>query len=150
MWNVLAHLVAPRGRRLLNITALVVGIAAMLLIEDSRTGLIVFLASTCVESGLFCLVYGLRSDWRSAAAARAVFWAVLGYFFVSAQALSIYLVGRQPWTDDVRELLYLGLMIAGLNLVATMVDLLGPRIWQRRAPSADSVGGSRQEPPGRA
>lgn len=109
-----------------NTFAALLGVFLVIQIDSPRTGTIVFLAVTAVESGVFSLVYGLRSAWWRADAARAIFWTVLAYFALS----SLLLVGflrpyRYAWFDDLRELLYLGLAVAGLNLVLTLARVLG-------------------------
>jgi hypothetical protein len=125
------------GTRIIVGIAAVIGLVATLSIRDGRTGTIVFLIITAIESGVFSLVYGLRSDWRQAPAARAVFWTVLAYFAVSAQLITMYLwETRYWWTYELRELLYLGLALAGLNLVLTLTRVLGPRVYRRRSAEA--------------
>lgn len=120
------------GNHVANTVAALVGIVLVILVDSPRTGTIVFLSITALESGAFSLIYGLRSDWRKEPAARAVFWAVLAYFAVAAHLLTMYLWPRRFWwTDDLRELLYLGLAVAGLNLVLTVIRLLGRRVYRR-------------------
>lgn len=115
----------PRGTLVLNTAALLVGIILVIAVNAPRVGTIVFLAVTAVESGLFVLIYGLRSEWRREPAARAVFWIVLAYFGNAAHLLTLYgWTNRFWWSDDLRELLYLGLAVAGLNLVLTVVRVL--------------------------
>lgn len=124
----------PSKVRLINSLAFLIGIIVVIAIDTPRTGTIVFLIVTTIESGVFSLVYGLRSDWRREPAARAVFWAVFAYFGVAAQLITMYVWPvRFWWTDDLRELLYLGLALAGLNLVLVLGSVLGPRLY-RRAP----------------
>lgn len=121
-----------RGTLAINAVAALIGIILVITIDAPRTGTIVFLFVTALESGAFSLIYGLRSDWRQEPAARAVFWAVLAYFAITAHLITLYLwTTRWWWTDDLRELLYLGLAIAGLNLVLTLVRVLGRRIYRR-------------------
>lgn len=129
----LGKLITTRtGNQAVNITAALVGIVLVILVDSSRTGTIVFLTVTTVESGAFSLIYGLRSDWRKEPAARAVFWAVLAYFGVAAHLFTLYVWPRRFWwTDDLRELLYLGLAVAGLNLVLTVLRVLGRRVYRR-------------------
>jgi hypothetical protein len=43
---------------------------------------------------------------------------------------------RYWWTYELRELLYLGLALAGLNLVLTLTRVLGPRVYRRRSDEA--------------
>lgn len=120
------------GNRIIITAAGIAGLLAVTLIDSARTGTIVFLTVTTIESGVFSLVYGLRSDWRRAPAGRAVFWAVLAYFGVAAQLVTLYIwPQRFWWTDDLRELLYLGLALAGLNLVLVLTRLLGQRVYRR-------------------
>lgn len=114
-----------RGQRAICSAVALVGIALVILVSDTRIGIIVFVTVTAAESGLFCLVYGLRATWREVDAARAVFWAVLAYFGVSAHLVTLYVWSRRFWwSDDLRELLFLGLVVAGLNLVLTLRRVL--------------------------
>lgn len=120
-----AKLTTPRGILITNTVAALVGLGLAWAIDSPRTGTIIFLAVTAVESGVFSLVYGLRSSWHREPAARAVFWAVLAYFGVAAHLLTLYLwSARFWWTASLRELLYLGLGVAGLNLVLTLGRVL--------------------------
>lgn len=115
----------PRGTVVLNTAALVIGIILVIVVDSPRFGTIFFLAVTAAESGLFVLIYGLKSEWRREPAARAVFWIVLAYFGVAAHLLTLYgWTRRFWWSDDLRELLYMGLAIAGLNLVLTVIRIL--------------------------
>lgn len=126
-------LLSPRGVRTINASAALIGIYAAIQIDNARTGTIVFLAVTAVESGAFSLIYGLRSAWWREPAARAIFWVVLAYFALSSLLLLGFLRPyRYPWWDDLRQLLYLGLAIAGLNLVLTLMRVLGRSMWTRR------------------
>lgn len=121
-----------RGHDAILTAAALCGLVMILTVDSPRTGTIVFLAVTAVESGVFSLVYGLRSDWRTQAAARAVFWAVFAYFWVATQLLTMYIwPQRFWWTYDLRELLYLAFALAGLNLVLTMMRLLGRRVYAK-------------------
>lgn len=123
----------PRGTLILNTLATLVGIYLVIAIDSPRTGTTLFLAVTCAESGIFSLVYGLRSAWWREAAARAIFWVVLAYFLLSGQLLHMYLsTHRWWWSDDLREILYMGFAIAGLNLVLTLTRVLGRGVYTRR------------------
>lgn len=114
-----------RGVLMINTSAALIGLALVVIIDSTRAGTTLFLAVTAAESGIFSLVYGLRSAWWKVPAARAVFWAVLAYFGLSIHLLTLYLwSARFWWTASVRELLYLGLGVAGLNLVLTLGRVL--------------------------
>lgn len=128
MISMLGKLIGTRkGNLAANSVFASIGIVLVIVIDSPRTGTIVFLAITALESGVFSLVYGLRSSWRQEPAARAVFWAVFAYFALSFVLLIGFLFPyRFNWFDDVRELLYLGLAVAGLNLVLTLMRVLGP------------------------
>ena len=120
------------GHKIILTTATVVGIILVIAINAPRTGTVVFLAVTAAESWTFSIVYGLRSTWRKEPAARAVFWAVLAYAALASELLIGFLFPyRFSWFDDVRELLYLGLAIAGLNLVLTLARVLGRQAFVR-------------------
>lgn len=122
-----------RGNWSINLAATAIGLVLVVAIDSPRDGTILFLSVTAVESGTFSLIYGLRSDWRREPAARAVFWAVFAYAALALHLLLGFLFPyRFTWWDDVRELLYLSLSIAGLNLVLTVVRVLGRRVYSRR------------------
>lgn len=122
-----------RGHLIVNSVAAVFGVVLVIAIDRPRDGTVVFLAVTATESGMFSLVYGLRSAWRKSEAARAVFWAVFAYFLLATELLIGFIRPyRYDWFDDVRELLYLGLAIAGLNLLLTLGRLLGWDALYRR------------------
>lgn len=115
------------GIKILNGLAAVAGAFVVLLIENPRVGTIIFLGITAVESGIFTAVYGLQSSWRKVPAARAVFWVVMAYWGLATHLLTMYLFSeRWWWTDDLREILYLGLAVSGLNLVLTLRHVLHP------------------------
>lgn len=102
----------------------IVGVAGIVFIvaaRDARMSTIVFLMATCIESGLFSLMYGLRSRWRSSDAAKAVFWIIFSYFCLSCHILVSYL-WRADYSlrEDIRQFLYLFLTLAGLNILLTV------------------------------
>jgi hypothetical protein len=110
-----------KGHLLICWAVAFIGIVLVITVDNTRAGTLVFVSVTALESGLFCLIYGLRATWREVPAARAVFWAVLAYFGVTAHLVTLYAWStRFWWTDDLRELLFLGLVVAGLNLVLTL------------------------------
>lgn len=98
-----------------------IGIVLIVAIDDARTATIVFLLATCIESGLFSLIYGLRSRWRSSDAARAVFWIIFAYFALSCHILVSYF-WRADYSirEELRQFFYLFLTIAGLNILLTV------------------------------
>jgi len=120
-------LLNPRTATVMNTIMGVVGIVLVIAVRDNRLGTVVFLSVTALESGAFSLLYGLRSSWWREPAARAIFWTVLAYFALS----SVVLIGgflfprRYGWFPFLRELGYLGLSVAGLNLVLTLLRVLG-------------------------
>jgi hypothetical protein len=120
-----------RGNHLLTTLVLLVGIFLVIAIESPRTCTIIFLAATSFESLTFCLVYGLRTAWWREPAARAVFWAVLAYAGVSTVVLIGGYLRLDPygWFDNLREMAYLGLVVAGLNLCLTLTRVLGRSMW---------------------
>jgi hypothetical protein len=114
-----------KGNTVINSVFATIGLILGIVVRDARIGIIVFLAVTALESGVFSLVFGLRSSWRKSDAARAVFWAVLAYFGLAFQGLTLYLIPtRWWWTYGLRQMLYLGLAVAGLNLVLTLTRTL--------------------------
>lgn len=116
----------PKGNRILNSLLAAVGFVLVITIHSPRTGTVVFLAVTAFESSTFSLVYGLRTAWWKVPAARAIFWVVLAYAALSTELLLGFLFPyRFWWFAGLRELLYLGLAVAGLNLCLTLTRVLG-------------------------
>lgn len=99
----------------------VTGVVFIVAVRDARLATIIFLLATCVESGLFSLMYGLRSQWRSSDAAKAVFWIIFSYFTLSCHILVSYF-WRSDYSlrEDIRQFLYLFLTLAGLNILLTV------------------------------
>lgn len=101
------------------------GVAAVLAIDDSHTGTLTFLTVTAVQGWTFTVFYGVASTWRATAAARALFWIVLTYAAAATHILITKWTGyRPPWADDLRQILYLGLALAAANLMLTTVRLV--------------------------
>lgn len=101
-------------------TVAVIGVVFIILARDARLGMIVFLLATCIESGLFSLIYGARSKWRSSDPARAVFWIIFSYFLVSCHILvSYFWRADYALREDIRQFLYLFMTLAGLNILLT-------------------------------
>lgn len=96
------------------------GIVFIIAVRDSRAAIVVFLLATCVESGLFSLIYGIRSKWRSSDPARAVFWIIFSYFALSCHILvSYFWRADYALREDIRQFLYLFMTLAGLNILLT-------------------------------
>lgn len=124
-------LISPRLHRWILIIASLIGAVLIITIRDGRAATITFLSITAAESGIFILIFGFRASWRGVPAARAVFWAVLGYCGVSTSELAhlFWSYSGWWWTHTTRELIYLCLCIAGLNLVFVLNRILGPPDW---------------------
>lgn len=121
----------PRGTLALNTLTILIGIGLVIAVDDPFTGTKIFLAVTALESAVFSLMYGLCSQWRRQPAARAVFWAVLAYCAVSTHFLIVNVWTALYWqTENMRELMYLAMAVALLNLVLTLVRVLrqGPPV----------------------
>lgn len=127
-------LFTPKGNLLLNTTLAVVGLVLAITIDSPRTGTVIFLAVTAFESTTFSIVFGLRTAWWRVPAARAIFWVILAYAALSSLLLLGFLRPYQFWWfGELRQLLYLGLAVAGLNLCLTLTRVLGREgIWPHR------------------
>ena len=126
-------LTSYRAHRWIITAASVIGLVLVVAINNGHAGVVTFLSITAAESGVFVIIYGLRSDWRRVPAARAVFYAVFGYCTVATSQLShaVWNYGGW-WWDNLRELTYLFLAVAGLNLVLVLTRTLGSRVWRDR------------------
>jgi hypothetical protein len=122
----------PRGTVALNTFATLVGIFLVIAIQSPRTGTLLFLFVIMAETTVFSVIYGLRSNWRREPAARAVFYFILSISALTVHAATLYASTRRFWwSDDLRELLYMAMAIAGLNLVLTLGRVLGRGVWSR-------------------
>ncbi|MGH2360475.1 MAG: putative phage holin [bacterium] len=102
-----------------------IGILTALFVRDPRSGTYVFLGVTAAEAWTFTLFYGLASTWRVTAAARALFWIVFSYALLSTHLLVTVLFHFRPtWNQSVRQFLYLGLALAGMNSILTTLRLV--------------------------
>lgn len=124
----------PTGTVVLNTITTLVGILLVILIDHPRTGTVLFLVVIMAETTAFSLIYGLRSNWRREPAARAVFYFILSISALTLHAVTLYAsTKRFWWSDDLREILYMGMAVAGLNLLLTLTRVLGRGIYSRRA-----------------
>lgn len=124
--GVSAKLITTRGgNRIAAGVFTIFGIVAALLIDDQRTGTFLFLFVTALESWTFTVIFGWASAWRQSDPTRALFWIVFAYAALATHQLTTGWLGwRYWWTDDLRQLLYLGLALTGLNLTLTMLRVL--------------------------
>lgn len=123
-------LTTPRGTVVLNTIATMIGILLVIVIDSPRAGIVLFLTVIMVETTAFSLIYGLRSNWRREPAARAVFYFILSISALTLHAITLYAsMKRFWWSDELRELLYMAMAVAGLNLVLTLIRVLGRRVY---------------------
>ncbi len=114
-----------RGNQIAVATAAAIVVALVVLIDNTRTGVMTMVALSAVESGLFVIVALFLSDWRKSDAMRAVVWAVFAYHVLAAHTFTLYkFPQRYWWSDDLRELIFGGLVVAGVNLTLTIVRLV--------------------------
>lgn len=119
------HPFTRRNNAVALVTIALLGLVTVLSVDNARTGTYVFLTVTTVQAWSFTLFYGFVSTWRATAAARALFWIVLTYALVTTHVLITALTRYRPdWSDDLRQFLYLGLALAGMNLILTTLRLV--------------------------
>lgn len=122
------RVISRRANQVVLSVMTVVGLILVWAIHDARLGTYLFLAFTAIQGWLFTGIYGTKSTWRATAASRALFWIIFTYTLVATQILVTGLLHYKPeWMDDVRQLLYMGLTLAGLNLLLTMVRLVAEK-----------------------
>lgn len=121
----MSHPFTRRNNAVALATFALIGLVTAVLINDSKTGTYVFLAVTAVQAWTFTLFFGLVSTWRVTAAARALFWIILAYALLSSHLLVTILADYRPaWNQGMRQLLYLGLALAAMNLILTTLRLV--------------------------
>lgn len=81
----------------------------------------VYLSVMTLAAGSFCLLYATKSQWRKTAPGRALMYSSLSLFLLGAQISATLIFGEfYPGRGVVRTILYLGLVIATLNLNLTL------------------------------
>ena len=96
----------------------------LILADSPRDGSRFMLLAAAILAGIFSLIYGLKRAWRSGPAATAVFWIIFAYFCMASH-MTVYM--HWKWYRDtfyeVQQFLYMGLALAGLNLMLTILRM---------------------------
>ncbi|WP_378735429.1 hypothetical protein [Nocardia brasiliensis] len=101
-----------------------VGLLAFLLIPDREAVASTYLGAIAVLGWSFVGIYGFRSAWRSTAAGRGVMRLVLCLAVICTQGLITILTDYSyPGREVIRPLLLLGIALAILDLLLTLVRL---------------------------
>lgn len=104
--------------------ALIAGLAAFLLLPDREVSASVFLAAIAVLGWAFVIAYGIRSAWRSTAAGRGVMRLMLCLTVICTQGMVTILTDYSyPGREVIRPLLLLGIALAVLDLLLTLIRL---------------------------
>lgn len=100
------------------------GLVAFVLISDREAVANAFLAAIVACGWAFVLAYGVRSQWRSTAAGRGVMRLMLCLSAICTQGLVTVLTDYSyPGREVIRPLLLLGIALAILDLLLTLVRL---------------------------
>lgn len=114
-----------RNNLILFAAAAILGTVAVLFVDSADTANRVLLFITAVQGWAFTVFYGLASTWRTTAASRALFWIVLTYSLLATHVLASVLWSvKVEWFSGVRPFLWLGLALAGFNLLLTAIRLV--------------------------
>lgn len=106
------------------VLAAAAGLLAFLFVPDREALASVFLGAIAVLGWAFVGVYGFRSAWRSTAAGRGVMRLVLCLTVICTQGLVTILTDYSyPGREVIRPLLLLGIALAILDLLLTLVRL---------------------------
>lgn len=104
--------------------AAVAGLLAFLFVPDREALATGFLGAIAVLGWTFVAIYGIRSNWRSTAAGRGVMRLVLCLTVICTQGLVTVLTDYSyPGREVIRPLLLLGIALAILDLLLTLVRL---------------------------
>ena len=105
-------------------TFFVSALITLILADNSRDGSRFMLMTAGIEAGIFSLIYGLKRAWRSGPAATAVFWIIFAYFCMASHvtAYTQWKWYRETFYE-VQQFLYMGLALAGLNLMLTILRM---------------------------
>ncbi len=104
--------------------AALAGLVAFWLVPDREALATGFLGAIAALGWAFVGVYGIRSNWRSTAAGRGVMRLVLCLTVICTQGLVTVLTDYSyPGREVIRPLLLLGIALAILDLLLTLVRL---------------------------
>jgi hypothetical protein len=100
------------------------GLAAFFAVPDREDAATGFLAVIALLGWAFVLTYGLRSRWRSTAAGRGVMRLMLCLTLICTQGMATILSDYSyPGRDIIRPILLLGVALAILDLLLTLVRI---------------------------
>lgn len=110
--------------RLVLATVAIVGLIALVLVPDREAVATGFLAAIALTGWAFVGAYGIRSNWRSTAAGRGVMRLMLCLTVICTQGMVTILTDYSyPGREVIRPLLLLGIALAVLDLLLTLVRL---------------------------
>ncbi|UGT65341.1 hypothetical protein LTT66_18395 [Nocardia gipuzkoensis] len=100
------------------------GIGAYFLAPNRETVVAGYLAAIALLGWIFVLTYGVRSHWRATAAGRGVMRLMLCLTLICTQGMATILSDYSyPGRDIIRPLLLLGVALAILDLLLTLVRI---------------------------
>ena len=104
-------------------TAAIVGLIVGLVlggVPDNQFGnvMVCFVAAL---SWLFCLLYGVRSDWRATQPGRSIMYAVASLGAVTTQVSLSLWWQDYPLRADLRAVIYTGLALTVLNMIVVLL-----------------------------
>ena len=108
-----------------SLTALAaVGMLVLVLVPDREAVATVYLGAIVVLGWIFVAVYAFRSRWRYTSGGRVVMQLMLCLTVICTQGLLTILTDyHYPGREVIRPLLLLGIALAVLDLLLTMVRL---------------------------
>lgn len=93
----------------------------IILTAEIETATSAYIVTMTIASGVFVILYGLRSRWRDTQPGRALMYTNLAFFALGMQICFSVLLGTEYWGRGVMRLfLYMGLALTMINLNLTL------------------------------
>lgn len=110
------------GKHFVLAGALLVGLVLVLWVPDQQAGNYLFFWWTA-QVTTFAVVYGFGSPWRKTDVGRGLFYYAASGMILGLQGTAALLWAGYPGRMDVRQLLFLILVLADVNMLLTMVSI---------------------------
>lgn len=101
---------------------LAVGVYIVLLVNDQHAGNYLFYWWT-FNNVTFATLYGFRSPWRATNIGRGMMYYSLSCSIVGVQGTVGLLWPGYPWRTDIRQALFLLIVMASTNMLLTMISI---------------------------
>lgn len=119
----------------------------LILTAEIETATNAYIVTMTVASGIFVVLYGVRSRWRETQPGRALMYTNLAFFALGLQICFSVLLGTEYWGRGVMRLfLYMSLALTMINLNLTLFRVQNEAIELENAMNRKSKEGQVEVP----